>query len=175
MRTVGGLVVLAVLLAAGLVWYVKPVQPLDLAYTELPLRDKLASMLVTRKLEITLTEAEVNQLLKKALAAHAQVRPDVTITGAKFAQQGDRLVADVNLLVGGQLEAGARLNFDLAWQEPNLIAVHTGTVIKQAAIPPAWFQLAPLQVNVNNYLPQLVAVKGFTFEPSGVKLSFKLR
>ncbi|MFC6230184.1 hypothetical protein ACFQI7_20385 [Paenibacillus allorhizosphaerae] len=155
--------------------YVKPEQKLDLAYSELPLRDKLAGMLVNRKPEITLTESEVNELLKKALAARPDVRPDVTVTGARFDLQGDQLTADVNVRIKRRIEAAATLRFDLDWKEPYLIAVHTGTFVKQVGIPGSWFHLEPLQANLNDYLPRLAAIRSVAFENAGVKLSFKLR
>lgn len=155
--------------------FVKPEQQLDLAYTELPLRDKLAGMVLNGKPEITLTEPEVNGLLKKALAIRPEVRPNVTVTGARFDLQGDQLTADVNVLIKRRIAAAATLRFDLVWKEPYLVAVHTETSVKQVKIPASWFHLEPLQANLNDYLPRLAAIRSVAFENAGVRLSFKLR
>ncbi|UUZ84185.1 hypothetical protein LJK88_10865 [Paenibacillus sp. P26] len=83
------LVFLCMLILAVSIWYVQPAQKLDLAYGEFPLKDKVFSMLMSRRLEVTLSEQEVNDLLKKALAAHAQIRPGLELTGARFYLQGE--------------------------------------------------------------------------------------
>ncbi|WP_426448900.1 hypothetical protein ACP26L_29625 [Paenibacillus sp. S-38] len=164
-----------VIAAALLLWFVRPPQPLDLTYKELPLREKALDMLRSRKLEVTLTEAEVNELLKKALAASPQVSANVRITGARFYLEGEALSADVQLLYRNRWEAGGRLFFDLAWQDPYLTAVHTGSAIRGLHLPDAWFRLQPLQTDLNSYLPQAAAIRDLHFEPDGVRLSFRLR
>jgi len=174
-RAVLSLAVIAALALAGLYMYVRPTQQLDLAYSELPVRGKIADMLTNRKLEVALTEPEVNSLLKKALAEHAQVQPDVRVTGAQFTLEGDRWIADVNLLYKERWEVGARLYFSMRWQEPNLIASHTETQIKQAEIPLDWFQLEPLTLPLNDYLPKPAGVRGVTFDNHEVKIALKLR
>ncbi|OXM87293.1 hypothetical protein [Paenibacillus rigui] len=174
-RSVLSLAVVVALLAAAAYWYARPTQALDLAYSELPVRSKLTEILANRKLEVTLNESEVNSLLKKALAAHAEVQEGVRITGARFSLEGDRWIADVNLLYKQQWEVGAKLYFTMQWHEPYLTAVHTGTQIRQAGIPVEWFQLKPLQIPLNDYLPKPAGVRGIAFENHEVKLALKLR
>ncbi|MCZ8517136.1 hypothetical protein O9H85_33255 [Paenibacillus filicis] len=170
-----GLVFLCVVLLAVTLWYVQPNQKLDLSYAELPMKDKVFSMLMSRKLEVTLSEQEVNDLLKKALAQHTQVKPGVTLTGARFYLQGERLTADVNLLVQGSYLAEATLDFELGWEEPNLTAIHTGTRIKDIRVPLGWFRLEPLRLPLNDYLPRRLTVRDIGFSGSTVKVGFKLR
>ncbi|AEI45128.1 hypothetical protein [Paenibacillus mucilaginosus] len=164
-----------VIAAALLLWFLRPQQPLDLAYTELPLREKALDMLRSRKLEVVLTEAEVNELLKKALAASPQVSGNVRITGARFYLEGEALSADVQLLYRDRWEAAGRLFFDLSWQDPYLTAVHTGTEVRGVRLPDGWFQLQPLQAELNSYLPQAAAIRDLQFEPDGVRVGFRLR
>lgn len=164
-----------VLLTAGAVWYIQPVKKMDLAYSELPLVNKAASILLNRKPEVVLSEQEVSNLLKKALAQHPAIDPHVTVTGAEFFLQGQRLTANMNLLLYDRLEAGATLFFDLSWQEPYLMMEHTGTEIRQAAIPLKWFQLEPRQIQLNDFLPKPMTVRDVAFEGSSVKISLKLR
>lgn len=171
-------VVLAAVLicfAAGVTWFVRPAEPLDLSYGQLDLRGKLADMLMSRRLETVLTEREVNDLLKQALARRPEVRPGVTLTGAAFALQGERLSADVNLLVRQRLEVGAKLWFELSWTEPYLTALHTGIEIRGRSVPLEWLRLEPLRMELNEHLPKHVSVRGMAFEGSTVRLSLKMR
>lgn len=174
-RTVVSLAVIAVLLLIAVRAYVQPTQSLDLSYSELPVRNKIVDMLKNRKLEVVLNEPEVNDLLKKALAEHAQVQQDVRITGAQFSLQDNVWIADVNLLYKDNWEVGAKLYFSMRWQEPDLIAVHTATQIRQVTLPAEWFQLQPLHIALNDYLPKPAGIRGITFEDHEVKVALKLR
>ncbi|MGF9911061.1 hypothetical protein ABEX47_07460 [Paenibacillus ehimensis] len=169
------IVIVGALLAAGALWYAQPQAALDLSYNDLPVREKLAAMVIHRKPETVLTEQEVGDLLKKALARRSELRPGVKLTGARFFLQGERLAADVTLLLQDRWKVGARLNFDLAWNEPYLTAVHTGTVVRDVAVPAEWLSLRPIEVDLNHYLPKHVAIRGVAFEESAVRVTFGLR
>ncbi|MCS7458924.1 hypothetical protein N0M98_02115 [Paenibacillus doosanensis] len=175
LRSIVSLAIGCAVIAAIGYWYVQPERPLDLTYSELKVRGKLADMIASRKLEVELTEPEVNSLLKKALAAHAQVTPDLEVTGAEFSLEGKEWVADVNLLYKGQWEAAARLYFTMSWQEPYLTAVHTSTKIKRLSVPLDWFRLQPLNVELNDYLPRPAGVRSVAFEEHAVRVGLKLR
>ncbi|MCZ8519219.1 MULTISPECIES: hypothetical protein [Paenibacillus] len=167
--------VLLVFVAALLLWFVRPQQPLDLTYSELPLKEKAADMIRSRKLEVVLTEGEVNDLLKKAVAARPQVSPNVRMTGAAFHLEGAALSADVRLLYRDRWEAEGRLYFDLVWQDPYLTAVHTGTEIRGFRLPAGMWELDPLQAELNSYLPQAASIRDLHFEEKGVRVGFRLR
>ncbi|MDF2962338.1 MAG: hypothetical protein K0S39_4073 [Paenibacillus sp.] len=169
------MILLIALLAGGLYGYVQPQHTLDLAYTDLPVRNKLADMLASRKLEVELTEPEVNSLLKKALANQMSNRQDFEITGARFTLLGSEWVADVNLLYRKRWKLGAALRFKVSWQEPYIMAVHTGTRIRQAELPLEWFRLKPVQVPLNDHLPKLTAIKDIAFLEHSLKLSLGLK
>lgn len=164
----------ALLLALGY-WYAQPDRTLDLAYSELQIRNKVTDMLTSRKLEVQLTETEVNSLLKKALASRTHVNQDLKITGAQFSLEGSQWIADVNLLYKDEWTFGGRLHFAMSWQEPYLTATHTTTQIKQIAVPASWFQLEPLQIELNDYVPKPAGVRGVAFEEHGVRVGLKLR
>ncbi|MCP3773601.1 hypothetical protein NLX71_09795 [Paenibacillus sp. MZ04-78.2] len=169
------IVILVALLAAGALWYAQPQAALDLSYNDLPVREKLAAMVTNLKPEAVLTEQEVGDLLKKALARKPELRPGVKLTGAKFFLKGERLAADVTLLLQDRWKVGARLNFDLAWNEPYLTAVHTGTVVRDVTVPGEWLSLEPIQVDLNGYMPKHVAIRNVAFEGSTARVTFGLR
>ncbi|WP_282941065.1 hypothetical protein [Paenibacillus sp. RC67] len=175
LRGIVSLAIVCALLLGAAYWYVQPEQKLDLNYSELPVREKVANMLTSRKLEVQLTEPEVNSLLKKALASHTQVSSDLEITGAQFFLEGSEWVADVNLLYKGQWTFGAKLYFAMSWKEPYLKATHTATKIKEASVPIEWFHLNPLQIQLNDYVPKPAGVRDIAFEDHGLRVGLKLR
>ncbi|MDQ1912217.1 hypothetical protein RAC89_17660 [Paenibacillus sp. GD4] len=170
---------MCVMLAAVALWYVRPEQELDLAFAQLKLEDQAAEMLRTRKLEVVLSEAEINDLLKEQLAqkqlSSAGPPPKGRITGASFSLQGNLLIADVNVLVREQWKVGAKLQFRLEWQDPYLVATHTDTHIKAMNIPLSWYEVKPLKLAVNNKLPKLIAVRNVEFQEKQINISFRLR
>ncbi|NHN30276.1 hypothetical protein [Paenibacillus agricola] len=172
----GGTLLLVGMLLLGVSYaYAQPDRMLDLSYSELSIRDKLAAMLANRRMEVVLTEYEVNELLKKTLADRAELRENWTLTGAQFKLKGNEWTADVNLMYKGKWPIGAKLFFTVDWQDPYLTAVHTETQIKQISIPMEWFQLQPLQIPLNDYLPKPAGVRNVTFQDDMVRLALRRR
>lgn len=172
----GGTLLLVCMLLLGVSYaYAQPDRMLDLNYSELSIRDKLAAMLANRRLEVVLTESEVNELLKKILADRAQLREDWTLTGAQFTLNGTQWTADINLMYKEKWPIGAKLFFTVNWQDPYLTAVHTETQIKQISVPMDWFQLQPLKIPLNDYLPKPAGVRNVTFEGNVVRLALRRR
>ncbi|UJF32143.1 hypothetical protein [Paenibacillus hexagrammi] len=173
------LVTAAMLVACfvALIRYVRPAQALDLNYVEVSAGDKIAAMLASRKLELVLTEADIDNLLKKQLAASAangQLPPQIRIEGAQAKLHGDVLEADVNLRWKDRLPIGAKLFFTLSWNRPNIELIHTRTQIKDVKLPPAWLQLATVQIPIEAQLPKLIGVKEVQFEEDAVRIHLKL-
>lgn len=167
--------IIGALAGAAALWYVKPAEALDLSYAPLRLDDKLAAMLLERKFEISLSEGEVDSLIKTSLAAKPRIHPDATVTGARFTLQDGTLAADVNLLVKERWPAGVKLRFELAWQEPVLTIRHVGTDIRQVPLPPDWFRLDPFDIRLEDYMPRPVGIRSVSFAGSEMKLQLKLR
>lgn len=64
-------IIILVIIAAGvLIWYIAPDRKLNLNYTDLNIQDKAMQMLKTKKPEITLNNEELNELAKKELIKH---------------------------------------------------------------------------------------------------------
>jgi hypothetical protein len=172
----GGTLLLVFILLLGVSYaYAQPDRMLDLNYSELSIRDKLENMLVNRRLEVVLTESEVNGLLKKTLASRAQLRDDWTLTGAQFTLKGTQWMADINLMYKEKWPIGAQLFFTVNWEDPFLTAIHTDTQIKQISVPMSWFQLEPLQIPLNDYLPRPAGVRNVTFQDNIVRLALRRR
>jgi hypothetical protein len=159
----------------GISRYVKPVEALDLSYSELAWQTKLKDMLVKRKLQAELTGDELTQLVRKSLARKPGVTKDVTVTGARAEIQGDVLQLDITGIYRKRWPFGATLHFAMSWSSPSLVAVHTGTTIRNAGIPISLFRLPPIVVNLGEQLPYPLQVGGVQFGPSSLTVAFRLQ
>ncbi|MCU6796648.1 MULTISPECIES: hypothetical protein [Paenibacillus] len=175
LRFVGMLLILCILLLGVSYAYAQPDRLLDLNYSEISVRDKLTDMLANRRLEVVLTESEVNDLLKKTLSSRAQLNEDWKLSGAQFNLKGNQWTADVTLMYKDKWPIGAQLFFTVKWEDPFLTATHTGTQIKQLSVPMDWFQLQPLQIPLNDYLPKPAGIRAVTFQDNVVRLALRRR
>jgi hypothetical protein len=172
------IVILAVI-SFGLYWAavqaVKPDQDLDLKYKEVSVVEKILDMVKNRKLEVQLTEQDLNNLVKKQLSEHADLPNNVTITGAQFKLNGNRVEADVNLLWNHKVAAAAKLFFLMEWKNPDLVITHLSTQIKQMEVPQEWFHLNPLRIQMAQNMPQMIGIKDIAFDPNAIRILLTLR
>lgn len=166
------LIFVCVLLGAA-VWYVRPAEPLDLHYEPISVAQKIAEMVKARKPELHISESELNDILKKELAARSRPRPHVEINGARFEQRANRVTAYLNLKTAG-IPVGAAVDFELEWRAPDLIVRPTGTHMKALNVPASWLPLAPIVIPLDEALPPPIAIKQIRFKETGIVVSFGL-
>ncbi|NQX62636.1 hypothetical protein [Paenibacillus qinlingensis] len=167
------LVVIAVVMLLIIIQYVKPTKSLDLQYKEIAISNKIAEMILSRKLDVRLSEEEVNHLLKKQLASHSALPHDFRMEGAELNLQGAMVEADVNVRWHDRLPIGAHATFTLAWDPPNLVIQHVSTQIRNWQLPSAWLQLAPIEIPLQSYLPKLIGIKNVVFEDNAILVQLK--
>ncbi|NOU89828.1 hypothetical protein GC102_29345 [Paenibacillus sp. LMG 31460] len=169
-------IAVVIILTAALViavWHVKPTEALNLDYKEITISSKIADIVKNRKLEVQLTEQDLNDVVKKQLAAHQVMPNDFRIEGAKLTLQGSNLVADVNVRWREKIPIGAQMMFTLAWNPPNLVVKHRNTSIKGMQVPSEWVQLAPFELPIEDHLPKLIGVKNVLFEEKAIIIQLK--
>ncbi|MBP1966828.1 hypothetical protein [Paenibacillus aceris] len=159
--------------AAMIIRHIKPTEDLDLNYEEISIASKVADIVKNRKLEVQVSEQDLNNLVKKQLAAHQTLPNGVRIEGAKLTLQGADLVADVNVRWQDKVPVGAQLLFTLAWDPPNVVIQHQSTMIKGMQLPKEWLQLAPIELSIEDHLPLLIGVKDVRFEEKAVYIQLK--
>jgi hypothetical protein len=160
---------------AWAVWYVRPAQPLDLAYRDVSLAAKFNEMVRNRQPAFELTEADINNLLKKQVGENPVLTADLRITGANFNVDKDLLTADVNLLYKDKFPAGVRLHYYLDWKEPDLKITYKDAAVKGFTLPASWFRPKDYNININGQLPGPVGVKEVVFGDKSVKVWLKLQ
>ncbi|GAA3408506.1 hypothetical protein ACFFNY_07275 [Paenibacillus hodogayensis] len=176
-KTMIGLAVLLlaiVVLCGAAIMYVKPTEALNLDYEQVPVAQKALEMIKARKLEVRLSERDLNDILKKQLAARAKIGPNATIEGARFEQRGSRLTAYVNIRTVGGIAVGGAIDFTLEWKSPELIVRPTEPRIRGLSVPDAWLPLEPIVIRADELLPPLVTIKDVRFEDAGITIAFKL-
>ncbi|MFC5699720.1 hypothetical protein ACFPVX_00380 [Cohnella faecalis] len=165
------LLLLAVLAGAGLILYIAPDKGLNLAYEQVPVKDRAIEMVKRMKLELVLSEEDVINLAKASVADNPQVKPDVRVTGADFDLQGELLIANLKVLWKERIPVGLQVTYRLSWQSPNLVATVVEAKAKKIKLPLTAFddQIIPL----GDELPKLIQIKGIAFENDEAKVSFK--
>ncbi|OCT14631.1 hypothetical protein A8709_24935 [Paenibacillus pectinilyticus] len=167
------LAVIAVVMLVIVIQYVKPTESLDLHYKEISISSKVADIILSRKLEVRLTEDDVNNLVKKQLADHSVLPNDFRMEGAKLNLQGSTIEADVNLRWQDKVPIGAHTTFTLAWEPPNLVIQHVNTQIRNWQLPSAWLQVAPVEIPLQSFLPKLIGIKNIVFENKDIVIQLK--
>ncbi|MDD9271388.1 hypothetical protein ACFPES_30565 [Paenibacillus sp. GCM10023248] len=153
--------------------HIKPAEDLDLNYQNISIGSKVADIVKNRKLEVQVTEEDLNNLVKQQLAAHSELPNGIRVEGAKVTLQGANLVADLNVNWQDKVPVGAQLLFTLAWNPPNLIIEHQSTQVKGVRIPREWVQLAPIEIPIEEHLPLLIGVKDVQFQEKSIVVQLK--
>ncbi|HEY0827976.1 MAG TPA: hypothetical protein VGE40_07775 [Bacilli bacterium] len=166
--------IILIMLGAGLVWFVYPEEKLDLTYSNLSITGKISEMLKKRKFEITLTEQEVGDLIKKQLILSNAISPEFQIKGARFELESNLLTAYMNLSYMNMIDIGTVTYFELTWNDPNVTAAYQRTEVKRFVLPTAWLMIQSIEIPVTDLFPSVLGVGNMAFEKDSVRISFKL-
>ena len=154
------LIILLIVLGAagfGALRYISPNEALDLRYDRVPLGQRAIDMARRLSLDLVLTEADINNYGKEALARQPDYRPDVRIDGARFHLRGDRMIADVNVTIKKRIPARLTLTYKLEWRDPDLIAVIEEAKMKSITLPNRYFD--DVVIPLGSEVPKLLKVK----------------
>ncbi|AWB45992.1 hypothetical protein DCC85_18665 [Paenibacillus sp. CAA11] len=174
LRVLAVLLLVLLLLAGGLIWYLRPDKSLNLNYTDIAWKSKLETMIKQRQAVMTLSEEEVNNLAKKEIALHkSDTRLPVDIKGADFKISGNELTADVIAGWGPIVTEGVAL-YEMDYKAGMLELRPLSVNIKGLDLSPDTLGLETIQVDPSKYLPNIVKVSSMEFPGSGLKLHFSL-
>ncbi|MCR8645225.1 hypothetical protein NV379_21450 [Paenibacillus sp. N1-5-1-14] len=169
-------VVIVILLLGvfGFIWYIKPAETLNLDAKPFTIQDKIKEVVQSRKMEVKLTEQEINSLLKQQLQSYTRLPHDIRLTGANFDLQGQELIMDANVIWKDQIPASVQVYFHVLWNNGAIVVEHTWTKLKQWHLPKDWMNLQPITIPIANQLPKMVAIRDVVFEDDGIVFKFKL-
>ncbi|MFS0725957.1 hypothetical protein [Paenibacillus sp. 1P07SE] len=166
--------VLLVLLGLG-IWgalrYISPEEELDLASEPIRLDSKARDILTGGELELVLTEADVESLIKAQLRENPQLAPDIRITGARSELATDRLTAHVNLEYREQIPVGAVATYRLVWEDPYLTAIPEGLHIRSIRLPS--HQLETITMPIGGQLPDFIRIGEVAWGTDSIRIGLE--
>jgi hypothetical protein len=170
------IVLLIAVAAGGGLWlrsYVAPTEKLDLAYDRISIKDKAIEMVQKRKLEIVLSEADVNNLIKSQLQSgdSESLPPDTTLDGARFELNGDKLIAHLNMTYRNILPLGMLATYKMTWQAPNLIIEPLSLTVKNYDL--GQDRLERIVVPIE--LPSLISIRDIQFQGNQIVIQLQLQ
>lgn len=131
-------VLIVALLLAGLLAYAAPSKELTMDYTPIKLEDKLLEMMSNLNTELVLTEADVNALIKSHM--NKQINEQITIQGADFKLQDNRLYAELNVLLNNRFAAEMHASYAISWNDPQLTLQPIELKLKDIKLPTSWLE-----------------------------------
>ncbi|MCM3748474.1 hypothetical protein M3223_14070 [Paenibacillus pasadenensis] len=158
---------------AGAIWYIRPQQELTLEHAPLDLGAKGMNMVRSGKAELFLSGEDINNLARAHLKGQPQVTPDFRIEGAQLDLQGNRMTADINGRIRGQIAVGVQAEYELEWSDPNLIATPVSVKLRGIQLPSTL--LERMVIPVGDKLPPLVGIKSVQFRDGGVAVALQLQ
>lgn len=168
--TLGIVLILIVLILTAGVLYIRPSKTLDMSFSDIVWKDKLQQIVKTRQPEITFTEADLNNLVKKGLA-EALTKKDipVSITGAELHLNGNLLSIDFNA-EWGFLVGGGTVEYRLEYDAGQLYLTPVSLHVKQLPLPAEKLGVEPIVVDLSTYLPDVIQITEVNFEGHDVKV-----
>lgn len=164
------------LLVGGLgvygMYYIRPDPTLTLDYEPISLKDKALDMAKRLSPELVLTEEDVNNLLKQALAEHPKQSPDVEVLGARFTLLNSRLHADLRLLWKERVTAGMQVDYLLRWSGESLTAEVDSIKLKGIKLSSSLTQ--DLVVPLGEELPALIRIRNIEFGEREIQIRLDL-
>lgn len=164
--------VILLVLAAGAAWwllsYIAPDEELDLSYQNIDVRQKATDMVKQLKPELVLTEADVNNLIKKNM--DPRINEHVVVDGAAFDLEGDRLIANMNITYRDRVPMAVRAEYLLEWQDPSLVLRPQSLTMKGIELP--LDMLETIVVDLDLPAGDMAKVKDVRFDGGAVRVEF---
>lgn len=168
------LIVLLLLIGGAAWWflsYIAPDRPLHMNYNPIDVRQKAVDMVKRLKPELVLSEAEVNDLIKKHMDVDAF--ENVRVDGAQFELDGNRLLADLNITYLERIPAQIRAEYRLEWQNPNLALYPQSLSMKGIQLP--LNMLETIVVPLDLPTGEMVKVQDVKFVDKQIKVLFDIK
>jgi len=165
------LVFLVVIAGVGALYYIKPDKTMDLSYDEVPLEERAIDMARRMSLELVLTADDLSNLAKKSIAENPQAEKDIVVTGAEFSLDGDRLIADLNVLWKDWVSAELLITYRLRWEEPNVIASVLEAKLKGIPLPDS--MLSDRVIPIAQELPKPLKINAMEWGKGEVRVQFR--
>ncbi|GAA0410874.1 hypothetical protein [Paenibacillus motobuensis] len=171
---IGSIIILLVVLITAIVLYIRPSRTLDMNYSELNWKNKLVEMVESRNTELTLTESDVNNLLKKGLTEYvAEHDLPFQIIGADFKLNGNQIIANMNG-AWGLVNFGATAKYSVEYADGTLLLNPSSVEVRNISISPERIGLEAMTIHLTDYIPKLVTINEVNFPGKAIQIKFTL-
>ncbi len=169
------LLAVAALLVGGTAAYVSTEPPLDWSLEDGPdIAEKVRGMIASQSLSTSITESELNALVKANLYERRRLGEQAEITGADATLSGDTLVVRTDVTIAGSFRLPLTHRLTLEWEKPDVIATHVSSSLKDIALPASLFPIGTIRVPLalDGRIP--AEIDTVAFEDDEIRLKFKL-
>lgn len=171
---IGSIIILFVVIMTAIVLYIRPSQTLNMNYSELNWKNKLVEMAENRHTTLTLTESDVNNLLKKGLAEYAAENElPFQITGADFKLNGNQIIANVNG-AWGLMDVGAAIKYRVEYAGGTLLLHPSSLEVRNLSVSPEKFGLEAMTIYLSDCIPKVVTINDVKFPGKTIQIKFTL-
>ncbi|MGG1633971.1 hypothetical protein [Paenibacillus sp. NRS-1760] len=185
-RLLMSFIVILLLLGGALWWfllYIAPDEPLDMSYAPIDVKEKALDMVKKMKLELVLTESDINHLIKMNMkdelaisrpeSTHQEIAKAIHLDGANFDLEENRLIAQMNITYKNKIPARLDAVYSLDWESPNIILKPQSLSVKAIQLPLSMLEtiVIPLDLPAQD----VVTVRDVQFENNQIKIRFKLQ
>ncbi|MGO4179739.1 hypothetical protein AB4Z17_01055 [Paenibacillus sp. TAF43_2] len=185
-RLLMSFIVILLLLGGALWWflsYIAPDEPLDMSYAPIDVKEKALDMVRKMKLELVLTESDINHLIKMNMkdelaisrleSADQEFAKAIHLDGANFDLEENKLIAQMNITYKNKIPARLDAVYSLDWESPNIILKPQSLSVKAIQLPLSMLEtiVIPLDLPAQD----VVTVRDVQFENNQIKIRFKLQ
>lgn len=165
------LILLAAGAGIGAYVYVSPEEELDLAFSEVPLRDRAIDMVKRLSTDLIMSEQDVNDLAKAELAGNPRLSRDLEITGIRLELKDGFVEAHANVIWKSRIPVGLVVQYRLSWQPPMLVLVPTEAKAKDISLPLEW--LEAIDIPLGDRLPETLRIESVEAGEGKLTVSFR--
>lgn len=168
------LLLIVSLLAAAAVWYIRPERTLDMNYSKIAWKDKLAEMIETRKPQLELSEKEINDLAKQKLAQALETSElPITITGMQLQLAGNLVTVHIHA-EWGAMKFGAAIQYVMEYSAGRIVLSPEAVKVREVSLSPTLFRLEQVEIDPAPYVPDPVAIEDMVFHDRHITIKLTL-
>ena len=175
-----------ILIAGGAWWlisYVAPDEKLTMEYNSIDVAQKMLDMVKRMEPVLVLTEAEVNDLIKKNMTKQLSENlkdsrdfpfaDHFEIAGAAFELGDGQMLARIQLNYRERIPIELQIMYTVVWDNPNIVLLPESLSVKSINLPVSL--LEPIETSLDLPAGELVQVEDVQVGVDGIKVRFKMQ
>lgn len=170
----GVLVLLIAVLGAAALWYIRPAHELNLNYQPIDIREKVMSIVRTGDLTVSVTDDELESLLKQEISRNPHPAPGLTLTGAAVARAGEKLTVDLSVRFQERVPLGVQVIYRMTWESPTLTLTFVEARVKNRPLPANWLDMGDFAIPLADSIPAPAHIRSIDFSGPTIRIALGL-